>query len=125
VYRDGARLGETPFAYESAPAASTVELVLKSKGYRDAKVSLVLDRDREALVQLSPERPAPRPPRPPAPPAAPPPPPPPPRAGPTFQFVLPGGLPVPGSAPPVPYPTAQGGYPRPPPRFVPAPFRHR
>jgi hypothetical protein len=50
--RDGVRLGETPFTYQTEPQRSSITVVLRHRGYRDEVVVLPGNRSAERRVPL-------------------------------------------------------------------------
>jgi hypothetical protein len=63
VFRDGTRLGTTPYVHDVAPQPGRVEFVLKLDGHMEARAELPGDKGGEATVKLLAEpKPAPPPP---------------------------------------------------------------
>ncbi|HYU14447.1 MAG TPA: hypothetical protein VEL05_00180, partial [Candidatus Acidoferrum sp.] len=51
--RDGVRLGETPFTYQTEPQKAPVAIILRHKGYRDEVVNLPGNRSAERRIPLT------------------------------------------------------------------------
>jgi hypothetical protein len=51
--KDGVRLGETPFTYETEPQSSPISVILRHKGYRDEHVSLPGNRSADRRIPLT------------------------------------------------------------------------
>ena len=51
--RDGVRLGETPFTYQTEPQRSPISIILRHRGYRDELVTLPGNRSADRRVALT------------------------------------------------------------------------
>jgi hypothetical protein len=51
--RDGVRLGETPYTYETEPQSGSIAFVLRHKGYLDEQVSVPGNRSSDRTVPLT------------------------------------------------------------------------
>jgi serine/threonine-protein kinase len=56
VWRDGAKIGVTPFVSRQAPGPGDAHFVIKMAGYDDMTLDLKADRDGQGMVTLTPKK---------------------------------------------------------------------